>query len=192
MTHSHCRESQKVSHTRSQRWVAYKVQKPFKEELEWLQQLKIIIPLDMDETTEFTSMFGHVPILSLRLNAPLYSYNRSYTSCSSFVLSIIFLFVIFFLGSFGSNHSLGSPDLLLHLATYFCSYYNLQKLYPRIQNCGSYSVLVVGLFVEFCNNLKILLYNILEVGMWYFITKYKIKRPHIIKTQDIFPSPGIC
>ena len=43
------------------RCVAYALQKPFKEELEWLQQHDIITPPGMDETAEWCNNFVLVP-----------------------------------------------------------------------------------------------------------------------------------
>ena len=43
------------------RHVAYALQKPFKDELDWLQKLDIIIPLWVDETLEWCNSFVLVP-----------------------------------------------------------------------------------------------------------------------------------
>ena len=43
------------------RHVAYALQKPFKEELEWLKHQDIITPLGMDETVEWFNSFVLVP-----------------------------------------------------------------------------------------------------------------------------------
>ena len=43
------------------RYVAYVLQKPFKEELEYLQKMNIITPLGLDETSEWCSSFVLVP-----------------------------------------------------------------------------------------------------------------------------------
>ena len=43
------------------RHVAYALQKPFKEELEWLQELDIIAPLGVDEMAEWCNSFVVVP-----------------------------------------------------------------------------------------------------------------------------------
>ena len=43
------------------RWVAYPLQKPFKDELDWLQKLDVIIPLGIDETVEGCNSFVFVP-----------------------------------------------------------------------------------------------------------------------------------
>ena len=43
------------------RHVAYKLQKPFRKELEWLQQQDIKTPLDMNETAEWCNSFALVP-----------------------------------------------------------------------------------------------------------------------------------
>ena len=43
------------------RQVAYPLQKPFKEELERLQQLDIITPLGIDETPEWCNSFVLIP-----------------------------------------------------------------------------------------------------------------------------------
>ena len=39
------------------RHVAYALQKPFKEELKWLQELYIIVPLGVDERAEWCNIF---------------------------------------------------------------------------------------------------------------------------------------
>ena len=57
MAHSHCRQNQKLSHTMAPKHVAYALQKPFKEELEWLQQCDIITKLDIKETMEWCNSF---------------------------------------------------------------------------------------------------------------------------------------
>ena len=44
------------------RHVAYALQKPFKEELEWLQKMDIITPLGVDETVEWCNSFVLVSI----------------------------------------------------------------------------------------------------------------------------------
>ena len=43
------------------RCIAYVLQKPFKEELQWLQELYIIMPLVVDETAEWCNSFVLVP-----------------------------------------------------------------------------------------------------------------------------------
>ena len=43
------------------RCVAYALQKPFKEELEWLQELDIVAPLGVDEMAEWCNSFVVVP-----------------------------------------------------------------------------------------------------------------------------------
>ena len=43
------------------RHVAYALQKPFKDELDWLQKLDIITPLGIDETVEWCNSFVSVP-----------------------------------------------------------------------------------------------------------------------------------
>ena len=43
------------------RQVAYALQKPFKEELDWLQKIDIITPLDVNETVEWCNSFVLVP-----------------------------------------------------------------------------------------------------------------------------------
>ena len=43
------------------RCVAYVLQKPFKDELDWLQQMDIITPLGVDETLEWCNRFVLVP-----------------------------------------------------------------------------------------------------------------------------------
>ena len=49
------------------RHMAYALQKPFKEELEWLQEQIIIIPLGVDETAEWCNSFVAVPKVNCRL-----------------------------------------------------------------------------------------------------------------------------
>ena len=46
------------------RFIAYALQRPFKEEWEWLQQQDIIILLGMDETAEWCNSFVLVPKLN--------------------------------------------------------------------------------------------------------------------------------
>ena len=43
------------------RHVAYALQKPFKEELKWLQEVDIITPLAVDEMAEWCNSFVVVP-----------------------------------------------------------------------------------------------------------------------------------
>ena len=43
------------------RHMAYALQKPFKEELEWLQEMDIIAPLGVDKTAEWCNSFVVVP-----------------------------------------------------------------------------------------------------------------------------------
>ena len=43
------------------RCVAYALQKPFKEELDWLQRMDIITPLGIDKTMEWCKSFVLVP-----------------------------------------------------------------------------------------------------------------------------------
>ena len=43
------------------RCIAYALQKPFKEELQWLQKLDIIAPLGVDKTAEWCNSFVLVP-----------------------------------------------------------------------------------------------------------------------------------
>ena len=43
------------------RHVAYALQKPFKDELDWLQKLDIITPLGIEETVEWCNSFVLVP-----------------------------------------------------------------------------------------------------------------------------------
>ena len=80
-------------------------------------------------------LLWHAQISSLTLNASLYLTNKLQTpSYSSFpkhnwliaiVLSMICLSAIFVFGSFGSNHWLGSPDLVVSSCNSF-----LKLLYP--------------------------------------------------------------
>ena len=55
-------QSQLISHTIPQSHVAYALQKPLKIELEWLQQLSIILPLQMDEAAEWYNNFVLAPM----------------------------------------------------------------------------------------------------------------------------------
>ena len=57
MSHFHCRQSQKVNNTKPPGCVAYALQKPFKEELERLQQQDIITSLGADEMAEWSNSF---------------------------------------------------------------------------------------------------------------------------------------
>ena len=41
--------------------VAYALQKPFKEELEWLQKMDTITPVGIDELTEWCNSFVFIP-----------------------------------------------------------------------------------------------------------------------------------
>ena len=111
-----------------------------------LYQLKLYLPSfawlwsyknwDLSLTSISTSMLGHVPISSLRLNPSLYLYNISITSFfSSFVrhelsksmyLSNISLSVMYFLLSLESNHGYLSPGSICSLS-FFNVFMNLLK-----------------------------------------------------------------
>ena len=60
--HFHCSLSLTASHTKChQGVVAYALQKPFKEELEYLQGMDIITPLGVDKMAEWCNSFVLVP-----------------------------------------------------------------------------------------------------------------------------------
>ena len=83
---------------------------------------------DLSVTSISTSMFGHVPISSLRLNASLYLYNISITFTfsslfrhevlKSMYFSNISLSVMFLLSSSGSNHGYLSIELVCSLSLF--------------------------------------------------------------------------
>ena len=64
IAHSQYRQGWIENHTRHPRYITDVLQKLFKEELEWLQQLNIITPLGMDDTAEWCNSFVLVPKLN--------------------------------------------------------------------------------------------------------------------------------